>query len=209
MSTGLLLAMAVLWLTTVAMILVKTPQATTMLYRIQAAGEASVAAILAVAGHRPLLWAIVGLILVVKIMIIPAVVTRGLAPLGEEYGAKGPMGMTALLLLALILTSGGLLVGRLGFAHSLATGLVFAAMLVAFLQLSGRYEVWSLLWAMLSLETVMDAGALLLGTGLPTILEAGIGVTGLAMALVLVYVAAEVRRTIHSLDVRDLGELIG
>lgn len=209
MSTWLLLAAALLWFTTVAMMIVKTPRNMMSLYRIQAVAEAGAAVELAIFGHHPWLWAVASLIIVLKIFVIPSVVTRWLAPLGDVYGANGPLGMTALLMLALVLSGGGILLGRLGLSDPLPIGLVFAAMAVTFLQLSGRYEMWSLLWGILSLETVMDVGALTLGTGIPAVGEAGIALTGLALALTLAYVAAQVRRIKHSLDVRDLEELIG
>ncbi len=209
MSTWLLLATALLWLTTVAMMIVKTPRSMTVLYRIQAVAEAGVVAQLALVGHHPWLWSVAVLIVVLKLIIIPAVVTRWLAPLNSVYGAQGPVGMTALLMLALVLSGGGIVIGQLGLPNPLPIGLVFAAMMVTFVQLSGRYEVWNLLWGILSLETVMDVGALTLGTGIPVVGEVGIGVTGLALALALSYVAAQVRRIKHSLDVRDLEELIG
>lgn len=203
MSTWLLLATALLWLTTVAMMIVKTPRSMMVLYRIQALAEAGAAAEAAIFGHRLMLWSVVALILVLKLFIIPGVVARWLAPLDNLYGAAGPVGSTALLMLALAFSGGGILIGHL------PIGLVFAAMMVTFVQISGRYEVWSLLWGILSLETVIDVGALTLGGGIPAVGEVGIGVTGLALALVLAYVAAQVRRIKHSLDVRDLEELIG
>ncbi len=209
MSTWLVLTAALLWLSTVGMMIVKTPHTMILMYRIQALSEAGVAAQLAILGHRPVLWAVVTLIVVLKLCIIPGAVSRWLTPLQDVYGAHGPIGVTALLILALVLSGGGILIGRLGLPDPLPVGLVFAAMLVTFVQLSGRYEVWSLLWGILSLETVVDIGALMLGTDMPAILEVGIGVTGLALALVLAYTAAQVRRIKHTLDVRDLEELIG
>ncbi len=210
MSTWLLLATALLWLTTVTMMIVKTPRSMMHLYRIQAVAEAGAAATLAIFGHHPWLWSVASLIVIFKILIIPGVVTRWLTPLADVYGANGPVGITTLLILALVLSGGGILLGRLGgIPHPLPMGLIFAAMAVTFLHLSGRYEIWSLLWGILSLETVTDVVALTLGTGIPAVGEAAIALTGLGLAVALAYVAAEVRRIKHSLDVRDLEELIG
>ncbi|NMP21943.1 hypothetical protein [Sulfobacillus harzensis] len=209
MSTWLLLAVTLLWMTAVAMMIVKTPHTMAVMYRIQAVAEAGVASLLAIFGHRPAFWSVAALIIVLKIFVIPGVMNRWLKSMRRAYGTHGPAGMSALLMLALLLSAGGIVVGRLGLPYPLPMGLVLAAMLVTFVQLSGRYEVWSLLWGILSLETVMDVGALTWGTSIPAIGEVGIDVTGLALALVLAYVAAEVRRVKHSLDVRDLEELIG
>ncbi len=209
MSTWLLLSATVLWVGAVAMMIVKTPHTMAVMYRMQAVAEAGVASLLAIFGHRPAYWSVVALIIVLKIFVIPGVMNRGLKPMRQAYGTHGPFGMSALLLLALLLSAGGIVVGHLGLPYPLPMGLVVAAMLVTFVHLSGRYEVWSLLWGILSLETVMDVGVLTWGTSIPAIGEVGIDMTGLALALVLGYVAAEVWRVKHGLDVRDREELIG
>lgn len=199
----------VVWLMAVAMILVKTSRSSATLYRIQSIAEAAIAAALAVTGD-PWLWISVGLVLAIKTFFIPFLINHGSRPFAPHYSAKGPLGMASLLVIIAILTAGGLLLIRIGkIPHPTLTGLIFAALFVAFLHLSARYEIWSLMWALLSLDTVVGVGALIFGRGLPEVADVGINLASLALALVLTYLAVRIERIKHSLDTRTLEELIG
>lgn len=203
------LSVGVLWMTTVGMMIVKTHRSTMTLYRIQALMEALLAALMAVTVHLSALWISVLMVIVIKIIVIPTLVTRTFHNAGKEYSAKSPLGMGSLLMLALLLSVGGLLLGRLGMPHPTVVGLVLGALFVSFLHVSSRYELWSVLWAVLSLDTVVGAGALIFGTGLPETADVGINLASLTLALVLAYVGGRIERIKNSLDVRELEELIG
>lgn len=198
-----------LWLVTVAMMVVRTHRSARTLYQLQALSEAVVAAALAWSGPVPWLWLSVGLVIAIKVVVIPVWVSPQWNPGAEDYGARSPLGMAALLLLALILSAGGVLVGSHGASHLTEGALLLAALTVAFLHLSSRYELWSLGWAILSLDTVAGVAVLLYATRAPEVFDAGVDGASLTLAVVLAYVAHRIARTQGTWDVRDLKELIG
>lgn len=207
MSTATELAAGLLWLATIAMMIVKAPHSVMMFYRVQAFADALLTALVAVRDHLPVLWVFVGLAVAVRIIVIPEIVSRGLST-PRDYSAKAPLGMGALVLYALLLTAGGMLVGRIG-PDPILLGLIFGAMFVSFVHLSARYEVWSMLWALLSLDTVVDAGLSIFARTMPEETALGIYAMSLSLAIVLAFVAQRVQHLKKSLDVRELEELTG
>ena len=200
---------AVLWLATVGMMIVKAPGTVTTFYRIQAIAEAGLGAVMAISGHLPILWVTVGLTVLIRVIAIPRIVNHGITSPNTHYSAKAPTGMGALLIYALFCTIGGLLVGELGLPRPVVAGLIFASMFVSFVHLSSRYEAWSMLWALLSLDTIVDAGVLIFAPTLPELTDLGLIGISLALAVVLAFVARQIQALKNSLDVRELEELIG
>lgn len=209
MSTAQEFAAALLWLATVALMIVKTPASSVLFYRVQALADAVMIALIALTTHAPWLWLFVGLTVVVRVVVIPEMVQRVLCIPRREYGGKSALGIGSLVVYALLLSTGGLLIGRLGFAHPTAVGLVFAAMFVAFMHLSARYEIWSMLWALLSLDTVVDAGVAIFSHTMPETTTLALYGISLSLAAVLAFVAQRIYRIKGSLDVRTLEELMG
>jgi hydrogenase-4 membrane subunit HyfE len=202
-------AAALLWLATVGMMIVKTPRSVTTFYRLQALADAVIAAAIAVQGHQPLLWIAVGLAVIVRVGLIPEIVRRGLTTGGKAHSAKTPVGLGGLMMYALGLSAGGILLGRMGVPDPTVTGLVFASMFVSFMHLSARYEVWSMLWALLSLDTIVDVGVVIFGRSIPATVDVALYAVSLGLALVLAFVARRIQDVHSTLDVRDLEELIG
>ena len=198
----------ILWLTAVGLMLVKNYRSAATLYRIQALAEALIAGGLAVTRGAPWIWLSVGLEVVAKIALVPRLIARNRRFRGE-YGAKGPLGMASLLVLSLFFSGGGLILGQTMPVHPTLTGLFLAALFAASLHLSSRYELWSLTWALLSLDTVAGAGTLLLGSRLPEATDVGINLASLGLALVLSYLVVQIERVKRSADIRDLEELVG
>ncbi len=202
-------AFGLIWLTTAGLLIVKSPHSAAALYRLQAMAEALVAAAAALAGARPWLWLSVVLILVIKVAVIPPVVMRGLGTRRTDYGGDGAFGIGALLLIAALLSVGGFLLGRLGLPHPALMGMGFAALFVALVHASSRYQVWSMLWALLSLDTVVGAITLIWGRGLPEMADVAIDLVSLGLALVLAYLAQRIDRIMHARDIREMEDLVG
>ncbi|PSR23508.1 MAG: hypothetical protein C7B45_02930 [Sulfobacillus acidophilus] len=202
-------AAALLWLATVGIMVVKTPRSVTTFYRLQALAGAGIAVVLAVHGHRTLLWVTVGLTVIVRMALIPEIVRRGLITSRGVYSAKTPIGAGGLLMYVLVLSAAGILLGRMGMPNPTLAGLVFAAMFVSCLQLSARYEVWSMLWALLSLDTIVDVGVVMFGRAIPASVDVGFYAVSVSLALVLALVAHRIQEVHSTLDVRNLEELIG
>lgn len=199
-----------IWLATVGMMIVKTPRTVAAFYRAQALGVAGIGATVALGQNLPILWVTVGLTVLIRIFAIPAIVNRGIKTPNDPYSAKSPLGMGALIVYALILTAAGMLAAHIGrIALPATAGLVIAAMFVSFVHLSARYEVWSMLWALMSLDTVIDAGILIFAKSLPELTDLGLFAMSLALALVLAFVAHRIHNVPKALDVRELEELTG
>ncbi|MCY0897584.1 MAG: hypothetical protein OWU33_01395 [Firmicutes bacterium] len=203
------LAAAIIWLAAIGMMIVKSPRSTTTLYRLQALGEAALVALSAWTQTRPLLWASVALIIVVKVVVVPWSIHRGFRGNTPGYSAKSPVGTTTLLMLAALFSAGGYLLAELGLPHPTASGILLAALLVALLHTTSRYEVWSMLWGLLSLDTVVGASIGLVSPALPATDVMAVTLVTLALALVLALLARWIRAIKPSLDVRQLEELTG
>ncbi len=202
------MAFGALWLTAVGLMLVKTFRSAATLYRIQALTETFIAGGLALTGNASWLWLSVGLVVVVKIVLVPRLLARN-RRFRREYGAKSPLGMASLLVISLLFCGGGLILGQTMPVHPTLTGLFLAALFTTWLHLSSRYELWSMAWALLSLDTVAGVGALLLAPRLPEAADVGINLASLGLALVLSYLVVQIERVKHSADTRDLEELAG
>lgn len=203
-------AISLIWLATQGLALVKSAHSARVLYRIQAFGEAILAAGLAISRRDDWLWLSVATIVVLKVGIIPRILRGSLGSADKAYGAQGPLGIASLILIFLALTVGGLFFGRVpGLPYASVIGLLFAAWFIAFIHLSSRYEIWNLIWALLSLDTVSDSAALVFGTSWPETTLLAIDLISLALALTLALLGYRIARTKDTSDVRDLKELIG
>jgi hydrogenase-4 component E len=199
-----------IWLATVGMMIVKTPRSVATLYRTQALGVAGLGATIALSENVPILWVTVGLTVLVRIFVVPAIINRGIKTLSAPYSAKSPIGVGSLIVYAVVLTAAGMLSAQIGAVRlPVAAGLIIASMFVSFIHLSARYEVWSMLWALMSLDAIISAGVLVFANSLPELTDLGLFAMSLSLALVLAFVAHRIHGVKASLDVRELEELVG
>lgn len=200
----------IIWLSTMGIAIMKTEHSTLQAYRLQAIMEAILAGWLAVSDHDPYLWISVALIIPIKLVVISSLMRRNFPRIERNYSFQSPFGLSALVLVAVLLSAGGILLGRLGgLPNPTLSGLLIASTLVAFVHLSSRYEIWSMLWAILSLDTIAGSGVLLWGRGLSEVTDVAINLTTLALALVLTYVGGRIAQVKNTVDVRELEELQG
>ena len=204
------IAVFLVWITAVLMAVVKTNRSVNVLFRVQALGEAAVAAVLAVTVPYPWLWCSVGAILIIKIGIIPSILFRHDPLVSEDYGARSPFGTTAQLFFTLLVTVLGLAMVRLiPIGQPTLVGTILAALFVSLIHLSSRYEVWSIARALLSLETIAGVGVLVLGLTLKEPADFAIDLVAVFLALNIAWVASTLMRLKHTVDVREIKELIG
>lgn len=200
---------SLIWVSAILMILVKTHQSARAVYRVQALGEAGLMAALAFLGPS-LLWFDVALIVVVKVLLVPRIMQGPSPAVSHDYGSRGPVGLTTVLLVSVLFTVGGVWLGQTaGMHHPLVLGLLFGAWFVSFFHLSARYETWSLGWALLSLDTVSGGLAVAAAGPVPETLEIGINLAAVATAVLLALLARKISSTMHTVDVRDVEELTG
>lgn len=200
---------SLIWVSAILLILVKTHQSARAVYRVQAIGEAGLMAALAFGGLS-LLWFDVALIVVVKVLVVPRIMQGPSQAVSHDYGSRGPVGLTAVLLVSLLFTVGGVWVGQMaGMHHPLVLGLLLGAWFVSFFHLSSRYETWSLGWALLSLDTVTGGLVVAAAGPVPESLEIGMNVAAIATAVLLALLARKISSTMHTVDVRDVEELTG
>jgi hydrogenase-4 membrane subunit HyfE len=199
-----------IWLLTAGLALVRTHLAARALYRLQALTEAALVLSLGTARLQDtalLLGVLV--ILVTKVAVVPAILRRADHGRPDAYGSRGPMGITALLGGMGVLTVFAVTLLHDAGIATLSAGLLFGAWFVALLHLTSRYELWSLAWGLLSLETVSDAVVVTLGQRLPLAADLLVTLSSAAIALLLSLLVARIVHLKDGTDVRTLEELVG
>lgn len=198
------------WVGAVAFLLAKNTRTSRIIYRVQSLGEAGLMGSYAWGAHSVGLWTSAGLIVVVKAGIIPHQVARRTIRMEQQYGSQSFVGLASMLVLAFVLTSGTLYVAAAShMPHVLKMGLLLAGVLVVFMQLVGRYELWSQLWALLSLETLATSLVLVILNALPLVVDAGLDVAAWLLATVLAILVARAQHLFGTDDSRALTGLRG
>ncbi len=200
---------SLIWITAISLLLVKAHRSAQASYRLQAVGAAGLLAVLAL-NHEPWLWLDVGVVLAIKELIIPRILSSHREVASQDYGAKSAVGMAFVLMVAGIVTAASLALGEVpGLAHPLMSGVLIGAWFISFIHLSARYETWSLSWALLSLDTVSGALAVSVSGPLGEFVGVGIELAALAMAVLLAWLSRKIFTLMQTTDVRDVEELTG
>lgn len=200
---------SLIWIMTISLLLVKAHRSAQASYRLQAVGEAGLLAVLAL-NNEPWLWLDVGLVLAIKEIVIPRILSSHGEVVSKDYGAKSAVGMAFLLMVAAIVTAAGLALGEVpGLARPLMSGILIGAWFISFIHLSARYETWSLSWALLSLDTVSGVLAVSVAGPLPEFAGVGMELAALAIAVLLAWLSRKIFTLLHTTDVRDVEELTG
>ncbi|GIL25442.1 hypothetical protein [Actinocatenispora comari] len=146
------------------------------LYALQSLVVSALAAIVAAGRDVPELYALAGLSLALKVVIVPLVVTRLLRDTSEEIAGSGTLGVATSVLVSIVVAGFGFFaVGALGI-HSrvlptTALSLSIAVVLVAFVLMIVRRDVVSQAIGFFSLENGVSLASLVVAAGLPLILE--------------------------------------
>lgn len=202
------IAASLVWLMAGALLLVKTNRSAGILYRWQALGEAALAIILSLKTQDNWLWITVAAIIIVKVAVVPEILNFRQTLLRDDYGARGPVGVTSLVLVIAALTIAGIAIGAFpGLIHPVTMGVLFGAWLIALVHGSTRYETWSMAWGLLSLDTVSSSLVLALGSTLPPVADLLITMTAVALAVLLALFSRRIAHLKQTTDVRALKEL--
>lgn len=182
------------------------------------AGQSLLVAVLAIvvaAGRDvPELYALAGLSVALKVVIVPLVVTRLLRDTSEEIAGSGTIGVASAVLLSIVVAGFGFFTVGALHIHSpvlptTALSLSIAVVLVSFMLMIVRRDVVSQAIGFFSLENGVSLASLVVAAGLPLILE----VAFLFDLLVAVVVFGVLMRVHHgrtaSLSTRPLTRLRG
>lgn len=184
------------------------------LYAFQSLSVAVLAVIVAVTRHIGELYALAALSFLLKVIIVPALVTRVVREVRGDLAGSQRLGVATMVLIAIVLSVFGVfVVGTLPVRTSslpvLAFAIAAAVVLVAFLLVIVRSDVVSQAIGFFSLENGVSLASLVLAAGLPLIAE----VAFLFDLLVAVVVFAILMRVHHSrtatLSTRELDRLRG
>lgn len=201
---------SVLWISALGLLVVKTTDSASKIYRVQSLAEFSAILLVAAMRHFPWLLLSALTVFVIKVLAIPTIMKKSTPLIHQDYGAKASMGIASLLLLALALTIFGFLLSRIpGLSHPVVTGVILAALFIAFLHISSRYETWSLAWGMLSLDTITSVSALVVGTSLKESADVSIDGLSLGLACALAFLIHRIADIKNTTDVRQIEELKG
>ncbi|SMC02396.1 Hydrogenase-4 membrane subunit HyfE [Sulfobacillus thermosulfidooxidans DSM 9293] len=210
LSMWLRLTASLMWAFTVIVMLVKNNRSARILYRLDALAQASLLALLAESLHQNGLWFSAVLVVLVKVIVVPYVMHTGSYAVERDYSAQSRFGMAFVLIISLAVTILGFLLGdQFHGDHPITQGILWAAWLVAFVQMTLRYEIWSEAWGLLNFEVITSTLAIVLVSAFPLIPDILADGVAIGMALLLSVYMALMRAQYDSVDVRKAGELKG
>jgi hydrogenase-4 component E len=206
LSTGLLLLTAVLelWRRSLA--------GSIVLLAVQGAALAGLVATLGLAGAERQLLVVAVLVLVVKAVLIPWILTRTATATGATQETAPRINPTSGLLLAALLTTVAYLAGRPLIRPdptptSTAVPVGLALVLIGFLILIARRQALSQLVGFVVLDNGIATVAFLLVGGVPLVVELGVMLDVLLVVLILRVLAGRLVRAFGATDLDDLKEL--
>ena len=168
------------------------------LYAAQSLAVSVLAAVVAAGRGIPELYALAGLSLILKVVVVPLVVLALLRGASEEIAGSGVLGVASEVLISIAVTGFGFFaIGLLRIPSNVlptaALSLSVAVVLVAFVLMIVRRDVVSQAIGFFSLENGVSLASLVVAAGLPLILE----VAFLFDLLVAVVVFGVLMRTHH------------
>jgi len=184
------------------------------LYAAQSLAVSVLAAVVAAGRGIPELYALAGLSLILKVVVVPLVVLALLRGASEEIAGSGVLGVASEVLISIAVTGFGFFaIGLLRIPSNVlptaALSLSVAVVLVAFVLMIVRRDVVSQAIGFFSLENGVSLASLVVAAGLPLILE----VAFLFDLLVAVVVFGVLMRTHHrrsaTLSTASLNRLRG
>jgi hydrogenase-4 component E len=163
-------------LTEFAMLRAALLRAQLRLYAVQSLMLSTLAIITAASRGLPDLYVLAGLSFVLKVVIVPAVVTRLLRDTSAEIAGSGALGVASEVLLAIVVAAFGFFaVGSLHISSNVlpntALAISVAVVLVAFVLIIARRDLVSQAVGFFSLENGVSLASLVVAAGLPLILE--------------------------------------
>ncbi len=180
------------------------------LLAIQGAALSVLVATLAWQERSAELWFVAGLVLLLKVVVLPAVLAR-VAEQTSDGDAEPLLGAIPTLLVLALLTTLAYLVSRpMTAAAGPAAGAVpvgIALVLFGFLLVAARRHAISQLMGFLMLDNGIATVAFLISGGLPLIVEAGVLLDVLLVVLVLQVLTVRMDRRFGGTDLDDLTEL--
>lgn len=163
-------------LTEFAMLRAALLRAQLRLYAAQSLLLSVLAVVVAASRHVPELYVLAGLSFVLKVLLVPWLVTRLLRDTSSEIAGSGALGVASEILVALVVAAFGFFAAGALNLHSpvlpkTALSLAFAVVLVAFVLIIVRSDLVSQAVGFFSLENGVSLASLVVAAGLPLILE--------------------------------------
>lgn len=163
-------------LTEFAMLRAALLRAQLRLYAAQSLLLSVLAVVVAASRHVPELYVLAGLSFVLKVLLVPWLVTRLLRDTSSEIAGSGALGVASEILVGLVVAAFGFFAGGALNLHSsvlpkTALSLAFAVVLVSFVLIIVRSDLVSQAVGFFSLENGVSLASLVVAAGLPLILE--------------------------------------
>ncbi|GAA3567481.1 hydrogenase [Amycolatopsis ultiminotia] len=199
-------------LTEFAMLRTTLLRAQVRVYAAQSLLVSLLAVVVAVVRDVPELYALAGLSLALKVIVVPWLVLRMLRAAGTEIAGSGALGVASEVLLAVAVAAFGFFAtGRFHVTSpalpETALALSVAVILVAFVLMIVRRDVVSQAIGFFSLENGVSLASLVVAAGMPLILEVAF-LFDLLVAVVVFGVLMQVHhRRSESLSTRNLTKL--
>ena len=208
----LALCAGVLLLTGVLIVWRRDLHAVVRLLAVQGVALAALVGVIGVDGRAPELLGVALLVLVLKGLVLPAVLSRVAGPAGAGRVETPVINTTSSLISVALLTTLAYLVSQpLKAAGSgpavAAVPIGIALVLFGFLVLATRRHAISQLVGFLMLDNGIAAVAFLIAGGVPLVVELGASLDLLLVVLVLQVLTGRIRAEFGDIDLDDLSEL--
>jgi hydrogenase-4 component E len=184
------------------------------LYAAQSLLLSVLAVVVAATQHIPELYVLAGLSFLLKVLLVPYVVTRLLRNTSTEIAGSGVLGVASEVLIAIVVAAFGFFaIGALDLHSevlpSASLSLAFAVVLVAFLLIIVRRDLISQAVGFFSLENGVSLASLVIAAGLPLILEVAFLFDLLVAVVIFGVLAAATHGRSGSVSTAMLNELRG
>jgi hydrogenase-4 component E len=203
----------VLLLSAVLIVWRRSLSAEVRLLRIQGAALAGLVAVLAVHESEPELLGVAAVVLVLKAVVFPGVLSRTVSGDGARLVEETPLvnttasliGVSLLTTLAFLVSQPLLVLGTGAAVAAVPVGV--ALVLYGFFVVATRRHAISQLIGFLVLDNGIAAVAFLTASGLPLVVELGVSLDVLLVLLILQVLTARIRSEFGQADLDDLKEL--
>ena len=184
------------------------------MFAVQSAVLAALAGVVAYFGGRGELAGVAVVLVIVKVIVIPSVLTRAVSKIGMQRAVVPYLGTSiSMFICALLVVVAFYVMAPVTSSNSLPTAdgipLAFAGVLIGFFTTVNRRRALTQILGFLMLENSVFMLALLATYGVPLIVELGVFLDVLVAVLILEVFVYRIRENFDSIDVKRMGALRG
>ena len=184
------------------------------MFAVQSGVLAALAAVVAYFGAKWELFSVAVVLAIIKVIVIPSVLTRAVSKIGIQRAVAPYLGASAALgICALLVVVAFYVMAPVTSSNRLPTAdgipLAFAGVLIGLFTTVNRRRALTQILGFLMLENSIFMVALLATYGVPLIVEVGVFLDVLVAVLILEVFVYQIKENFDSIDVKQMGALRG